>query len=53
MAGATPTIISVARDHAALLDPMLVVFFDDGFVEGCNKVVSLRYWAIMMGRVWL
>ena len=53
MAGATPTIISVARAHAALVDPMLVVSVDGGVVERCNKVVSLRYWAMMMGRVWL
>ena len=34
-AGAASTIISIGRDHAALVDCMLVVFVEEGFVEVC------------------
>lgn len=53
MAGAASIIVTVARNQAALVDPMLVVFVDGGFVEVYSKVVSLRSWAMTMGRVWL
>ncbi len=34
MAGAASTIISVARDQAALVDPMLIVCVDEGLRGG-------------------
>lgn len=38
IAGATPTIISVARDQAAPVEPMHVIFGDEGFVEVWSAV---------------